>query len=102
MYDVLFIPMRVFDPPDNGVLNALSWVTQLFWNFDIVSSFFTGYYTEGELVMQPRRIACHYLKTWFAFDAFVVATDWFIFSLDQKEDNSSAGVARVVKGIRFW
>lgn len=32
-------------------------------NLDIFVSFFTGYYHRGVLVMKPRRIAVHYLRT---------------------------------------
>lgn len=73
---------------------------QVFWNVDIIATFLTGYYEDGNLVLRPAktlesndfsplswqrcggfvwllpafsRIAWNYLKTWFGFDLTVVS-----------------------------
>lgn len=98
-FDIVVIPLRFFDPPETLVLVIMSWVTQLFWNLDILVSFITGYYHKGILVLDLRRIAKHYATTWFPFDATVVGIDWLLYGLEGR--NQTAGVARLSKTVRI-
>ena len=45
---------------------------------DIVLNFITAYYEAGFLITQPRRIAMHYIKTWFVID-IVASVPWAAF-----------------------
>eukprot|EP00439_Symbiodinium_sp_Y106_P007204 s1486_g1.t1 len=98
-FDIVVIPLRFFDPPETLVLVIMSWVTQLFWNLDILVSFITGYYHKGIVVLDLRRIAKHYATTWFPFDATVVGIDWLLYGLEGR--NQTAGVARLSKTVRI-
>ncbi|CAE7689158.1 HCN1 [Symbiodinium sp. CCMP2456] len=98
-FDIVVIPLRFFDPPETLVLVIMSWVTQLFWNLDILVSFITGYYHKGILVLDLRRIVKHYATTWFPFDATVVGIDWLLYGLEGR--NQTAGVARLSKTVRI-
>lgn len=100
MYDLLTIPMKVFDPPRTVATDVIQWISQVFWNWDMIGNFFVGFYKKGELVMKPALIARHYLTGWFPFDAIVVSVDWFFFAWGREED-SSAGLSRILKSIRF-
>lgn len=76
-HDLSMIPMVVaWDIELVGVLAVGAWATLIFWTADIVFSFLTGYYHEGELIMDPAKIARKYLRTWFWIDSFVVCFDW--------------------------
>lgn len=81
-YDLLVIPLYVFDIPSNVFLAVAGWYIQLFWNADFVISFFTGFYDEGTLVLAPSRIACHYARTWMLFDISLISMDWSFVVMD--------------------
>ena len=48
----------------------------------MVVSFNTGYYFRGHLVRDRNRIAQHYLRTLFFFDALNITVDWLLAGLD--------------------
>ncbi|OLQ07994.1 Potassium/sodium hyperpolarization-activated cyclic nucleotide-gated channel 2 [Symbiodinium microadriaticum] len=98
VHDMIVIPLRFFDVPEALVLDLLSWFTQIFWNLDIIASFLTGYYQDGNLVMEPVKIALNYAKTWLAFDMTVVSLDWIILLL--AADSDAQGVHRLSKTVR--
>ncbi|CAJ1409908.1 unnamed protein product [Effrenium voratum] len=98
-YDMFVIPLRFFSLPEVTFTNVMSWVTQLYWNFDLLLNFVTGYYDAGVLILDLRKTAKHYLTTWFVFDLAVVSVDWLIVGLNAREDDT-AGVARLSKTIR--
>ncbi|CAJ1402793.1 unnamed protein product [Effrenium voratum] len=80
--DILVIPLRFFELPKNDAVAPLSFSALAFWTLDIVVSFRTAYFEQGNLVLDSRAIACHYLRRWFFFDIFVVAVDWILVGLD--------------------
>jgi len=78
-FDMVMIPMTVFDIPDTVVIEALSWATLLFWTADMGVMFISGYINQkGAVVMIPRRVVLSYLRSWFALDFIVLLTDWTI------------------------
>jgi len=77
----------------------MSWFTQIFWNVDIVATFFVGYYNHGKLVMDPHKIAKRYLSSWFVFDLMVVTLDWVLFIIGQGSE-STAGIFRLGRSFR--
>eukprot|EP00928_Gymnodinium_smaydae_P096857 TRINITY_DN8638_c2_g2_i1.p1 TRINITY_DN8638_c2_g2~~TRINITY_DN8638_c2_g2_i1.p1 ORF type:complete len:754 (-),score=155.28 TRINITY_DN8638_c2_g2_i1:83-2344(-) len=76
-WDVVYIPMQVFEIPEEGFLNIMNWFLTFYWTLDIILTFFVGYYDKGVLVMKKTKIARHYLCTWFLVDTLVVGGDWF-------------------------
>jgi len=52
----------------------------VFWTFDIILTFCTGYVnTNGTVVMVPKKIAMNYMKSrWFPLDLVVVGPDWVL------------------------
>lgn len=77
VYDLLLTPMRMaFSLPDVMWMDACDWLVRLYWTADIFLSCVTGFLEHGHVEMSPRRILCHYLKGWFAFDIILVALDW--------------------------
>merc|ERR1719453_134911 len=71
-YDIIMVPMQVFNLPENGFFIFMNWVTLLFWSCDIVASFLVGYVHKGHTIMDPRKIARNYMKTWFILDCVIV------------------------------
>ena len=98
-YDLVTIPLRVFDVGESMFMMVMSWITQLYWNFDLLLSFITGYYDAGVLILDLRKTAKSYATGWLVFDLAVVSIDWMIVALNARDDDK-AGVARLSKTIR--
>ncbi|CAE7249718.1 CngA [Symbiodinium pilosum] len=82
LHDLIFVPMYVFDLPNTLFFRMMEWITQIFWNFDFLVSIVTGYYDAGVLVLDLKRAALHYARTWMLFDVLLIAMDWSIVWLD--------------------
>jgi hypothetical protein len=77
LYDVLSLPLVVaFRLEGVPAFYFLDLGACVFWTFDIVLNFFTGYIDNDRGEMRLRKIAQRYLRTWFAFDFVVVGFDW--------------------------
>lgn len=78
LYDMLVIPLQVFEIPKNEFLETMGWTTLVYWTGDIFVSCFSGYYSrDGECVTNLRKIILHYAKSWFLLDLLIVGVDWF-------------------------
>lgn len=114
-WDVLYIPFELaFDPEESAFIVAVGWIVLLYWTCDVVMSNLVGFYEEGELIMNQRRIILRYLRTWFFIDLVVLGPDWFLrvltvtaggeANLAQQNQSSSDGemedVANALRSIR--
>eukprot|EP00928_Gymnodinium_smaydae_P088892 TRINITY_DN7292_c0_g1_i2.p1 TRINITY_DN7292_c0_g1~~TRINITY_DN7292_c0_g1_i2.p1 ORF type:complete len:373 (-),score=67.08 TRINITY_DN7292_c0_g1_i2:846-1964(-) len=59
-YDMIMIPMLLFELPKNSFTVFMDWFTQIFWTFDCFMSCVTGYISHGITVMQPKYILWNY------------------------------------------
>ena len=75
-YDLLLLPLQVFNLPPLVLLDVLQAVCALFWSLDIVMSFRTGIFDGAVVQMSAVEVAKRYCRTWLAFDCTVVAVDW--------------------------
>eukprot|EP00927_Polykrikos_kofoidii_P084380 TRINITY_DN8875_c0_g1_i1.p1 TRINITY_DN8875_c0_g1~~TRINITY_DN8875_c0_g1_i1.p1 ORF type:complete len:374 (+),score=49.25 TRINITY_DN8875_c0_g1_i1:97-1218(+) len=58
LYDMITIPLGVFDAEPGLIEMAMSWVTRCFWTTDMPMAFFAGFITaKGAVEMRPRVIA---------------------------------------------
>jgi hypothetical protein len=101
-YDMFCIPLMIaFEPSDNYFFAAMSWITLLFWTFDMFLSLQTGYYENGRLVMSRKRIIRNYVLGWFWIDCVVVVPDWFLTFWGNAGSHSQVGhLARTLKVTR--
>jgi len=76
VYDLISIPMNVFDMPTSTFSVTMDWLTLLFWTINIPASCTVGFVQEGITIMIPRQIIANYLKTWCIVDLAVVVPDW--------------------------
>jgi len=102
IYDMLMVPLQAFDLRKSVATTVIDWITRIFWSLDMPASLLVGYYRKGQLVMVPKRIATHYLKTFFLLDLVVVGGDWFLFFLESGTSaNDARGVVRLLRVARF-
>jgi len=89
-YDIVTVPMTAFSLGRGTFLLFMSLVTNLYWTADIIRSFTVGYFSQGEVIMSPYRIAMHYGATWLIPDLVIIVADWIRFSFDV--NNIGAGM----------
>mmetsp|Transcript_64518 Transcript_64518/g.154083 ORF Transcript_64518/g.154083 Transcript_64518/m.154083 type:complete len:856 (-) Transcript_64518:44-2611(-) len=105
LYDLIVIPLRVFEFPENTFTTTMDWVTLIFWTVNMGASCCLGYIQDGHVIMKFRRIVRNYLRSWFIIDVMVVTPDWFFTLLallsGSKEGNfSSVKLLRMVRLAR--
>eukprot|EP00928_Gymnodinium_smaydae_P066482 TRINITY_DN4948_c0_g3_i1.p1 TRINITY_DN4948_c0_g3~~TRINITY_DN4948_c0_g3_i1.p1 ORF type:complete len:836 (+),score=139.09 TRINITY_DN4948_c0_g3_i1:147-2654(+) len=101
VYDILAIPLFVFDLPYSFGLDVIDKLILLFWTLDIPMSCFTGVYVQTALVLDVPSIVRNYAKTWFLFDVIVLLPDWLLVFIDGTATANSIGMARAARGMRY-
>jgi len=101
-YDLIWLPLLVFDPPETLMTAVMTWVCRLFWTSDIGMSSLTGFTTnDGILETRPLVIFRRYFKTWFPLDVVIVIVDWLELIFDEAQGGSVARIGRVSRGFRI-
>jgi len=94
LYDSVMIPVQVaWNTPLTGYFAVSSFATLGFWTMDLILGFFTGYRKQDKMVMDFRRIAKHYLSTYFLPNLLVVVFDVTGIIIEYYSDNSDNGDA---------
>eukprot|EP00931_Biecheleriopsis_adriatica_P086580 TRINITY_DN61211_c0_g1_i1.p1 TRINITY_DN61211_c0_g1~~TRINITY_DN61211_c0_g1_i1.p1 ORF type:complete len:707 (+),score=114.53 TRINITY_DN61211_c0_g1_i1:60-2180(+) len=99
-YDLFAIPLAAFEPPEIWFTIMMGWISMLFWTFDMIASLLVGYFDNGELVLDLKKILMRYLKTWFVPDLLVVLPDWFTRVVSTEGSGGLATATRALKGFR--
>jgi len=99
-FDMLSIPIMIcFEPEEHWFSTFMGWLTLVFWTCDVFGSLFTGYYSNGKLVMKQSKIIKQYLKGWFWVDMVVVVPDWVMKAMGSM--TSIAGLGRILRAARI-
>jgi len=105
LYDAVSIPVVLAwgDPVNNPWWDAGTWATVAFWSGDVILTFFTGFYANGDVELRWTKIVRHYLRTWFFIDLGINCCDWLSIIIDQflaaAEKNSNL---RFIKLLRVF
>lgn len=102
-YDLVFLPMQVFELPSTCFTDTMRWVTMLYWTLDLLATFTVAYHThDGKLVTNRKRIAMNYLCSTFVLDLCVVGIDWLLLAADSVESGAfeTMGIGRIGKLLR--
>lgn len=103
VYDIIMIPLDVFNLEPDTFLILMAWFTRFFWTIDIPCSCFTGYVmADGSVVTKPRQIVRRYAQTWFPLDLVIVGVDWIELFLTIDDSASGVGYARVGRAGRTF
>lgn len=98
-FDLVLIPLQVFDLPESDPIAVMNWVTLTFWTCEIPLMLVTGFHANGHVVMQPARIMARYAMTWLPFDVMIVGTEWFFKATS--DGNDAGGTSRLFRSFRF-
>lgn len=100
--DMVIIPLSIIGMPTSILSTCIDWISRLFWTLDIPASIMVGYFHKGHVVMNPKNIWLHYLKTWFVIDAGIVACDWAAYALGNERQAATVDVTKSVRSVRFF
>lgn len=100
-WDIITIPLGVFNRPETTFSILGDWTTQLFWTADMVASCFTGIVDHGNTIMHPKKIISHYLRTWFILDVVVVGLDWFVTFLGVTFGGGATDMVKLIRILRI-
>eukprot|EP00930_Biecheleria_cincta_P024766 TRINITY_DN17691_c0_g2_i1.p1 TRINITY_DN17691_c0_g2~~TRINITY_DN17691_c0_g2_i1.p1 ORF type:complete len:742 (+),score=140.75 TRINITY_DN17691_c0_g2_i1:64-2289(+) len=107
-YELIMLPMQVFDLPDSIGMWIISLLTVSFWTCDVAINFLVAYYTpHGDLVTDRWLIAKRYISSWFVPDFAIICADWVLIIQISLEFSSSqhrtslASILRVGKVLRY-
>uniref|UniRef100_A0A7S2JXJ8 Ion transport domain-containing protein n=1 Tax=Zooxanthella nutricula TaxID=1333877 RepID=A0A7S2JXJ8_9DINO len=95
LHDIILIPLQVAFQYSQPVLFAVGFL--IYWMFDIVMNFNTGYFGEGTLVLDRVKIAWRYLRRWLVFDVSLVLADVIVLAWV-----GSANGFQVLGGLRAF
>lgn len=105
VYDLIILPLRVFEPPENWFSYGLDWVVLMYWTANVFMSLSVGYVEKGITVMDPRKILINYLKTWFIIDIGVLAPDWYLTVqstyLHHSSDSEAGEATKLLRMLRL-
>jgi len=110
VYDMIMIPLAMFDLEEGLFIQVMTWATRLFWTLDMPMSLSTGIImANGTITFDFKFVVKKYLKTWFLLDIFIVASDWieFIVSVGSTSDDGGGGfgkmarIFRIVRSVRL-
>eukprot|EP00163_Fabomonas_tropica_P023159 TRINITY_DN40451_c0_g1_i1.p1 TRINITY_DN40451_c0_g1~~TRINITY_DN40451_c0_g1_i1.p1 ORF type:complete len:800 (+),score=93.72 TRINITY_DN40451_c0_g1_i1:114-2513(+) len=108
IYNVLLIPFRIcFDYEARGALQVIEYTFDAFFALDILLNFRTAYMERENLVIDFKRIARHYLKTWFAVDFLstfpfdIVIVVVLNSTGDEIENDSVLRLPRLIRVLRL-
>mmetsp|Transcript_15596 Transcript_15596/g.35798 ORF Transcript_15596/g.35798 Transcript_15596/m.35798 type:complete len:775 (-) Transcript_15596:69-2393(-) len=103
VYDIITIPLQVFEPKKNLFSTVMAWCLAVFWTVDFPTGFLTGFTQDGRLVMNPLYVGKHYMTSWMPLDLFLISLDWFLLLFADSEDSSAVatlGITRFGKAFR--
>jgi len=105
-YDVLTMPLIVFNLGETLFSISMTFITTIFWTCDIPCCFLVGYHDKASNVESRLvKTAWRYTSTWLTFDLVLILIDWFtlavqvLFGGDGFADNLPIG--RVLRSGRF-
>jgi hypothetical protein len=105
IFDMIMVPMQVFEMPDHAFLVAMDWTTRVFWTTDMGWSCCTGVVLkDGSVEYRWRSILNRYVKSWLALDLFIVGSDWstvIMMNGDGMGVSRLARVSRVARVVRL-
>jgi hypothetical protein len=110
IYQGIIVPFRIcFDAQAIGTQALIELIQDFYFLIDILISFNTGFYENGNLYMLRSKIICNYLKLWFWLDSaasfpyslVVNSEEYFDLSGHGSSTEKAPQILRLLKFMRF-
>ena len=90
IYQSILIPFRIsFDQDAAGMFFYFETIIDVFFISEIFITFNTGYYKNGNIIMQRKYIILNYIRTWFILDLFASFPYSYVIQLSSSNNNDS-------------
>ena len=91
IYQSIIIPFRIsFEVDARGAFYYYETFIDMFFLTEILVTFNTGYYKQGNLVMERKLVILNYLRTWFFMDLFASFPYSIVFGITSGGGSSDA------------
>merc|ERR1711879_827104 len=100
LYDLIYVPMQVFEPPYSVFLFILDLLAQLYWTIDIPIMFMTAIYVEHGLEVRFGQIARSYARGWLTFDLLVTLPQWYTY-FDSNDSDPQLSFMKNIRVVRL-
>jgi len=106
-YVAFYVPYRVClywdDDELTGILLAIEYFTDCVFGVDMLINFITAYYDPktGKLIVEPKKIAKKYLKTYFFIDLLATFPFGLVLNNSAKTLNKTGKLARLPRLVKF-
>lgn len=102
-YDLIVIPMSVFDIAPGLLMKTMSYISAVYWTLDFGASFFVGFHVKGTLEARFRKTARRYASSWMCIDLLLVLVDWVSIGVDNTlgTEAHGASAARALRWLRW-
>lgn len=101
-HDLIVVPLQLSFDVKWNLFDISSWMIRVFWSFDMFVAARTGYFKNGRVVMDPRRVLKRYLTGWFPFDLLVVGMDWFFWVFAESSAQRLSRAGKFLRIFRFF
>lgn len=102
MWDLVLIPMDLFNPEEGDFVIATFWLVRLYWTLDLPKNFFTGrLQADGFVETRPWLVAKQYARTWLPLDLVCFLCDWIIPFVDRGTALQGVRLLRLARLLRL-
>jgi len=99
IYVITIMPFKIgFIENDYLINDIIDRIVDFLFLIDLILTFFTPYYDEGMLVISKKKIACHYISSWFWLDLISIMP----ISIFIPEDNDLTILSKINKIARLY
>lgn len=100
--EVITIPLLISFPElDTSDAEWMKTSITFYFAIDMLLNFNTGFYQRGDLVIKRKKIASHYLKSWFTIDfVSVFPLDNVLNLIDDSENGDSTQNSQFLRLLR--
>eukprot|EP00928_Gymnodinium_smaydae_P025731 TRINITY_DN20407_c0_g1_i1.p1 TRINITY_DN20407_c0_g1~~TRINITY_DN20407_c0_g1_i1.p1 ORF type:complete len:824 (+),score=145.55 TRINITY_DN20407_c0_g1_i1:187-2658(+) len=101
-FDMVWLPLQVFDLESSAFTNTIAWISRLFWTCDVGANFFTGVLrSNGEIELRLQQIALHRAATWLPLDICLVTVDWVEIMQANADGANASTVGKTMRVVRL-
>lgn len=102
LWDIVALPLMVFQEVDGPFMDALGMIGLLYWTMNVVNTLTCGYLQNGVTVMSPWLIFKKYLSRTIFIDLVTLVPDWVVTMVSLLSTGNDFQEARLLRALRAF
>ncbi|CAK9109031.1 unnamed protein product, partial [Durusdinium trenchii] len=102
LWDIVALPLMVFDEVDGPFTDALGMIGLSYWTLNVGNTLTCGYLHNGVTIMSPWAIFKRYLTRGIFLDLVTLVPDWVVTMISFLSTNSGFQEARLLRALRAF